>query len=190
MFRYFGVCLVLEETAELQDVVLGVYQIYEKADLLKKQSESKQGYSKQEFEYMTMTQLLQGSFSQITERALINKTQKERDQLMRAKQLIEKMNCLYDLFGSPTLIHMKFSKLQFYAIKRLNHLIYNLEDYNPEGGGSRDFTYQGQIWNDSLPSDPELLSSIFCHLLDIAYYGSQLIRKDVKYNINHLINGN
>jgi len=32
MFKYFGVCLVLEETAQLQDTVLGVYQIYEKAD--------------------------------------------------------------------------------------------------------------------------------------------------------------
>lgn len=32
MFKYYGVCLVLEETAELQDTVLGVYQIYEKAD--------------------------------------------------------------------------------------------------------------------------------------------------------------
>lgn len=27
-------------------------------------------------------------------------------------------------------------------------------------------------------------------MLDIAYYGSQLIRKDVKYTINHLINAN
>lgn len=25
IFRYFGVCLILEETVELQDVVLGVY---------------------------------------------------------------------------------------------------------------------------------------------------------------------
>lgn len=98
------------------------------------------------------------------------------------------MNSLYDIFGSPALIHMKYAKLQFYSIKRLNHLMYNLDDYNCEGGGTRDFTYQGQHWNDSLPSDPELLSSVFCNLLDIAYYGSQLIRKDVRYTINHLIN--
>jgi hypothetical protein len=97
------------------------------------------------------------------------------------------MKALYDIFGSPTLIHLKFARLEFYVIKRLNHLIYSLDDYNPEGGG-RDMTYQGQRWNDSLPSDPEILSSIFCHLLDIAYYGSLPVRSEHRYQINHLIN--
>lgn len=135
-----------------------------------------------------MTSLITNSkFAAINERALINKTSSERNNLLSAKDLIEKMRSLIDIFGSPTSIHMKFAKLQYYAIKRLSHLIYQLDDYNPEGGG-RDLTYQGQLWNDSMPSDPELLSSIFCHLLDIAYYGSQPLRTDFKHTINHLIN--
>jgi len=60
--------------------------------------------------------------------------------------------------------------LHYYAIKRLTALILNPDDYNPEGGG-RDLTYQGAFWNEAYPSDPELISSIFGHLLDVAYYG-------------------
>jgi hypothetical protein len=66
---------------------------------------------------------------------------------------------------------MKYANLELYAIKRLNYLVSDLDDYNPEGGGSN-MRYLDCFWNDSLPSDPELISSIFCHLLDIAYYGA------------------
>ena len=124
-------------------------------------------------------------FSKMTERGLINKTSIERDGLLKAKNLIEEMKTLYDIFGSPTLIHMKFANLQIYAIKRLNYLVFNLDDFNSEGGG-KNLKYQDIFWNDSLPSDPELISSIFCHLLDIAYYGSK--QYDYKNTINHLIN--
>lgn len=34
MYKYFDVCIVLEETVDLQDTILGVVQIYEKAELL------------------------------------------------------------------------------------------------------------------------------------------------------------
>jgi hypothetical protein len=57
-----------------------------------------------------------------------------------------------------------------YTIKRLNSLALNPEDYNPEGSG-KDFLYQRSEWNQGFPSDPEIISSIFCYLLDIAYYG-------------------
>lgn len=136
------------------------------------ENEQEKAYGGTSYEYVTMTQLFSSSkYANFTERSIVNRTASERENLLRARELIDTMKDLYDIFGSPTLIHMKFAKLQIYAIKRLNFLIYNPEHYNSEGA-SRNFQYQGQIWNDSLPSDPELLSSIFCHILDIAYYGS------------------
>ena len=65
---------------------------------------------------------------------------------------------------------MKYMNLQMYSIKRLHLLVANPEDFNPEGSG-KDFVYQGAFWNEGFPSDPEVISSIFCYLLDVAYYG-------------------
>lgn len=41
----------------------------------------------------------------------MNKTQREREDLLKAKEYIDSMRSLYDIFGSPTLIHMKYANL-------------------------------------------------------------------------------
>ena len=43
---------------------------------------------------------------------------------MRAKEMIDKMKILYDIFNSTSIIHLKFMKLQMYVIKRLAHLAF------------------------------------------------------------------
>ena len=111
---------------------------------------------------------------------------KEKEEVIKARDLIQCMQDIYDLFNSPSMIHMKFMKLHMYSIKRLSHLLNMRSDYNPEGGG-RETLYQQQPWSDALPSDPELISSIFCHLLDMCYYGSHYPKDAHKYMINHLI---
>lgn len=73
-----------------------------------------------------------------------------------------------------------------YAIKRLDYLTRNFNEYKSNGCSSG-FTYLGSPWNDSLPSDPELISSIFCHLLDISYFGSQPPRQNALHQINHML---
>lgn len=67
-------------------------------------------------------------------------TTKDRENALTTRDLLDNMKAIFDIFGSPTLIHMKFANLELYAIKRLNYLVYNLDDYNPEGGG-KDLKY-------------------------------------------------
>lgn len=147
------------------------------------------GYDETQLVFMTLTELMNDSnFTNLSERILNSKPARERDNLLAAKSLIDELTSIYNLFGATTTIHMKFANLQLYVIKRLNQLVYNIEDYNPLGGG-KNLMYQSQYWNDSLPSDPELISCIFCHLLDIAYYGS-VPRTDYRNAISHLITSN
>jgi hypothetical protein len=96
------------------------------------------------------------------------------------------MKQIYDIFGSVTLIHTKYANLQLYVIKRLHSILTSNDAFSSDSGGKQ-MTYQRQYWTDSLPSDPEIVSSIFCHLLDAAYYGS-VPRSDYRSTINHLIN--
>ena len=95
---------------------------------------------------------------------------KERADIMKAQDLLERIKYIFEIFNSPAMIHMKYMNLHMYVIKRMSSLVTNPEDYNPEGCGA-DFLYQGQTWNEGFPSDPEIISSIFGKLLDIAYYG-------------------
>ena len=48
----------------------------------------------------------------------------ERQDVMRAKELIDKIKILYDIFNSPSIIHLKFMKIHMYVIKRLEHLAF------------------------------------------------------------------
>jgi hypothetical protein len=105
---------------------------------------------------------------------------------------MQKIKDLYEVFNSPALIHMKYMNLHMYVIKRMSHLIVNPEDYNPEGCGG-DFHYQGSTWNEGFPSDPEIISSIFTHLLDFSFFGKYPSLHDWgkrNYTINHLISYN
>lgn len=104
---------------------------------------------------------------------------------MRARDLLEELTAVMELFNAPTAVNMKFRNLQLYSIKRLNHLVHNLDDFNCRGGG-RDLKYQGRLWSDSKPADSELIASTFCHLLDVAYYGS-IPRNDYHKSIGHYI---
>lgn len=54
-------------------------------------------------------------------------------------------------------------------IKRINSLIADPEDYNYKGG-SRHILYKGYTWSRDLPSDPEIIASVFSRLLDDAYF--------------------
>ena len=96
------------------------------------------------------------------------------------------MKVLYEIFNSPSMIHMKFMKLQLYVIKRLTRLAFYKDEYSADSGG-RDTLYHGNYWSEALPSDSELIASIFCHLLDIAYYG-QYPKDSFKYYVPHLLN--
>ena len=97
------------------------------------------------------------------------------------------MRHVYSIFGSCTGIHLKFGKLEIFAIKRLSQLCIDQDSYNPEGSG-KGMLYLDGPWSDALPSDPELISSIFGHILDAAYYGALPRNYDIKHCINHLIN--
>ncbi len=113
---------------------------------------------------------------------------KEQADILKVSGILDQLKTLFDIFNAPSLIHMKYMNLQMYTIKRLHYLGGKPEDYNPEGSG-RDFVYQGSLWNEGFPSDPEMISSIFCYLLDAAYYGQIPLQEWGKktYMINHLI---
>jgi hypothetical protein len=100
--------------------------------------------------------------------------------------MIEKMKILYDIFNAPSIIHMKFMKLHMYTIKRLAHLTF-LKGVFSEDGGGQETSYQQQSWTEALPSDPEIIASIFCHLMDISFHG-QFPKETTKYTVHHLLN--
>ncbi len=96
-----------------------------------------QGYKLSNYEYMTLTELMsENSFLGISERELSKKTPKERDTILMVRDILEDLITVFNLFGSPTSIHMKFANLSLYTIKRFNTLYYNMDDYNPLGGSS------------------------------------------------------
>ena len=53
-------------------------------------------------------------------------------------------------------------------------------DFNYKGG-SLLMQYKRKLWNYDLPSDPEIVASVFCHLLDNAYFDDKG-RKDLLKN--------
>jgi hypothetical protein len=76
----------------------------------------------------------------VTERQLKDKSLKEKTDILKAAELLDRLRDLLQIFNSTALIHMKYMNLQMYTIKRLNSLALNPEDYNPEGSG-KDFLY-------------------------------------------------
>lgn len=78
----------------------------------------------------------------LSERVLLSKTQRERDDFMKTKSILESMKQIYDIFGSVALIHTKYANLQLYVIKRLTLLKSQPDDFNMDGG-SKLMTYQG-----------------------------------------------
>ena len=185
LLQHFSTCLVLEDHFDHNDLIDGAYQIYEKGALLRDDDQGK-GYKRPTYQFRTLTEIInEGSFKNISERELLRKSAREQEILLRARDLLEELTAVMELFNAPTAVHMKFVNLQLYSIKRLNHLVHNLDDYNPACGG-KDLKYQGRLWSDSLPADSELIASIFCHLLDVAYYGS-IPRQDYRNSIGHYI---
>jgi hypothetical protein len=53
-----------------------------------------------------------------------------------------------------------------YVIKRLSHLAFQRGRFS-EDGSSIETVYQQQYWTEALPTDSEIIASIFCHLMDI-----------------------
>lgn len=85
-------------------------------------------------EFMTLNKLFKDlRFKPVVDRS--DKGSPEIINLAQAKKLIENMAGIYGLFGSPTMIDLKFSELQVYAIKRLRYLLKNERDYDPQGAG-------------------------------------------------------
>jgi hypothetical protein len=47
--------------------------------------------------------------------------------------------------------------------------------------------YKGQLWSDELPSDPEIIAALFCHILDDAYYYNKNQKDVLKNPSGHLL---
>ena len=124
MYGAFGVCIVLEDQYDIRDCIDGVYQKYEKTHYLREQEELK-SYSQRKYEFITMDELFKSQkYYKLSDRSLLNLKEQDRIDLTHARDLIDKMKILYDIFNSPSLIHMKFMKLHMYTIKRLAHLTF------------------------------------------------------------------
>ena len=104
----------------------------------------------------------------------------------RTRDLILNMRTLYEIFGCITRLHYKFGNKQLYVIKRIAKLLENPDDYNFKGG-SKYMLYRNREWSSDLPSDPEIIVAIFCHLMDDAYFSSKSQKQVLSNPVCHLL---
>ena len=98
-------------------------------------------------------------------------------------ELLQQVKIIWEIFGYCTIISAKFSGKEYYVIKRLKALVDNMDDYNFKGG-SHTMMYKKQTWSHELPSDPEVISTMFCRLLDDAYLRD---KEKMKVAYNHYL---
>jgi hypothetical protein len=122
------------------------------------------------------------NLGKIKERNNADSTDKKKvDEWMNT--LVQRLTFHYTSAGYTTIISSKFANKHYYVLKRLRCLVENPQDFNPRGG-SKFMTYKGQLWTRDYPSDPELVATIFCRLLDDGYFS---IKEKQKTGVLHYI---
>ncbi|CDW82588.1 UNKNOWN [Stylonychia lemnae] len=171
--RFYRVVLVENEHESVDDLIDDIADLYIEHERFRQQEVSK---SITKFRFISLEELLSMKISNIQSRyqnddatKYENKVQLKTDHNQRLAYLLDNMFAVNEILRSVNSINIDYSGSQIYILKRMAFLIQDPEDYNYKGGSIK-MLYKGQTWSKLLPSDPELVASVFCALLDDSYF--------------------
>eukprot|EP00347_Sterkiella_histriomuscorum_P016042 403354709 len=180
LLQYYNVIIILDQEEYPNDLIVEMMQIFKDNDQI---ASSDQQNKQPMCQCLTLEEVLRISNFQKIESRFNGKSEDKLESHKILSQLRDQISIKWELFRSTAIVNSKFSNREFYVIKRLKFLTQDEEDYNFKGGSSK-MLYKNQSWSRDLPSDPEIISAIFCRYLDDNYFTNEL---KIKQGHNHYL---